>query len=267
MVTAGGVDHQHLRNDLQGADGLLEQRFFPEGEQGRQVGPAAARPTGGPASWPVWPSSSASRPVGRGSCWSALGRRRSTAAAAMAATSRLGSGPPSARPCGSPSAGSTGQGPRPPPTGTLSWRAPCRAASGPPTRSSPSGRPTAEVAPGQAGQGRWQMPVRRTRWPGRRSGAGRRPARSPLPRPGPAPAGRAEQGGRLSDPGSQGDGGIGDLEADPGRSGQACGGRRQPGVDPAWWTPKMKGSALEMGVRCHAPDGSSRRSTRLRSSS
>ena len=44
MVTSGGVDHQHLRDDRQGADGLLEQRAFPEGEQGRQVGPG-----GGPA--------------------------------------------------------------------------------------------------------------------------------------------------------------------------------------------------------------------------
>jgi hypothetical protein len=44
MVTAGGIDHRHLRNDLQGADGLLEQRSFPAGEQGRPLGSA-----GGPA--------------------------------------------------------------------------------------------------------------------------------------------------------------------------------------------------------------------------
>jgi hypothetical protein len=44
MVASGRVDHQHLRGDRQGAHGLLEQRPFPEGEQGRQV-----RPAGGPA--------------------------------------------------------------------------------------------------------------------------------------------------------------------------------------------------------------------------
>jgi SOS-response transcriptional repressor LexA len=44
MVASGGVDHQHVRGDRQGADGLLEQGAFPEGEQGRQIGPA-----GGPA--------------------------------------------------------------------------------------------------------------------------------------------------------------------------------------------------------------------------
>jgi len=32
MVAAGGVDHQHLGSDRQGADGLLEQRPFPESE-------------------------------------------------------------------------------------------------------------------------------------------------------------------------------------------------------------------------------------------
>jgi len=46
MVTAGGVDHKHLRNHLQGADGLLEQRSFSEGEQGRQVGPAGGSADG-----------------------------------------------------------------------------------------------------------------------------------------------------------------------------------------------------------------------------
>jgi hypothetical protein len=46
MVAAGGVDHQHLRDDLQGADGLLEQRSFPEGEQGWQVGPAGGSADG-----------------------------------------------------------------------------------------------------------------------------------------------------------------------------------------------------------------------------
>jgi hypothetical protein len=44
MVTAGGLDHQHLGDDLRGTDGPLEQGNFPEGEQGRQIGPA-----GGPA--------------------------------------------------------------------------------------------------------------------------------------------------------------------------------------------------------------------------
>jgi hypothetical protein len=39
MVTAGDIDHQHHRNDLQRADGLLEHWSFAEGEQGRQVGP------------------------------------------------------------------------------------------------------------------------------------------------------------------------------------------------------------------------------------
>jgi hypothetical protein len=44
MVASGGVDHQHLGGDRQGAHGPLEQRPFSEGEQGWQV-----RPTGGPA--------------------------------------------------------------------------------------------------------------------------------------------------------------------------------------------------------------------------
>jgi hypothetical protein len=44
MVAAGGIDHQHLGDDRQGTHGLLEQRAFAEGEQGRPV-----RPTGGPA--------------------------------------------------------------------------------------------------------------------------------------------------------------------------------------------------------------------------
>jgi hypothetical protein len=127
---------------------------FMEGEHARSWARCsqADRRTG---VWPVWPTSSASRPVGRGSCWSALGRRRSTAAAAMAATSRRGSGPPSVRRFASPSAVSTGPGPRPPPTGTLSWRGPCRAASGPPTRSSPPGRPTGGSGPrpGRPGAG------------------------------------------------------------------------------------------------------------------
>jgi len=46
MVAAGGVDQQDLGGERQGANGLLEQRPFAEGEQGRQVGPASG-PTGG----------------------------------------------------------------------------------------------------------------------------------------------------------------------------------------------------------------------------
>ena len=46
-----------------------------------------------------------------------------------------------------PSVASTGPGPRPPPPGPPSWRGPCRAASGPPTRSSPPGRPTPLTRP------------------------------------------------------------------------------------------------------------------------
>jgi hypothetical protein len=44
MVAAGGIDNQHLGGDRQSAHRPLEQRPFPEGEQGRQVGP-----TGEPA--------------------------------------------------------------------------------------------------------------------------------------------------------------------------------------------------------------------------
>jgi hypothetical protein len=44
MVAASGVDQQDLGGERQGPHGLLEQRSFAEGEQGRQVGPA-----GGPA--------------------------------------------------------------------------------------------------------------------------------------------------------------------------------------------------------------------------
>jgi hypothetical protein len=43
MVAAGGVDQQDLGGERQGTHGLLEQRPFAEGEQGRQI-----RPTGGP---------------------------------------------------------------------------------------------------------------------------------------------------------------------------------------------------------------------------
>jgi hypothetical protein len=46
MVAAGGVDEQDLGGERQGAHGLLEQRPFPESEQGRPVGPAGG-PTGG----------------------------------------------------------------------------------------------------------------------------------------------------------------------------------------------------------------------------
>jgi monoamine oxidase len=103
-----------------------------------------------------------------GSCWSGRGRRRSTAAAASPAPSRPGSGPPSARPCGSPSDGSTGPGPRPPPSGPPSWKVPSSPVSGPPTRCLPPpspptgsgrrpGRPGASArtgSSGSAGQGR-----------------------------------------------------------------------------------------------------------------
>jgi hypothetical protein len=44
MVAAGGIDHQHLGGDRQGANGPLEQRPFAEGEQCWPVGP-----TGGSA--------------------------------------------------------------------------------------------------------------------------------------------------------------------------------------------------------------------------
>jgi hypothetical protein len=39
-VAAGGVDDQHLGGDRQGANGILEQGSFPEGEQCWAVGPA-----------------------------------------------------------------------------------------------------------------------------------------------------------------------------------------------------------------------------------
>ena len=50
MVAAGGIDHQHLGGDRQGAHGLLEQRPFAEGEQGGRYGPPAGPLTVTPAS-------------------------------------------------------------------------------------------------------------------------------------------------------------------------------------------------------------------------
>ena len=91
-------------------------------------------------------------PAGPGSCWSGPGPTRSTAAAATPATSRPGSGPPSVRPFESPWVASTGPGPRPPPSGPPTWRAPSSRRAG--RRRGPRRRVglRAEVVPGQARQ-------------------------------------------------------------------------------------------------------------------
>ena len=62
MVTSGGIDHQHLRGDRQGTHGLLEQGSLPEGEQGRQIGPAGGPADGHPAQQAAMGHDSAGEP-------------------------------------------------------------------------------------------------------------------------------------------------------------------------------------------------------------
>ena len=197
-------------------------------------GPAAARPTGGPPSSPAWSASSASGPAGRELL------ERSWADEEYSGGCYAGYFPPGVWT-------SYGQALREP-VGRLHWagtetatvwtsymEGPCSPASAPPTRCWPPVRP-AEVVVGQAGQGPGAVAGHPD--PGRRvggeaaavehaaevGGAGRAAARTKSsPRRGPAPAGPGQQGGRLGDPGGEGDGGVVDLDPDPGRLGQVDG--------------------------------------------